>query len=1525
MKLTNTILVALQASMGLAFVVPNDDIKKAMTQPKHHTADLDENKFHGYERITKITSHRYFGPKDHKHHHEEKKHDGNNDDDDTDDDDDDKEEHVHHPQKVKEKHNKSKKHDDDDGDDDDHKKHHSHNSKKKQHDEEDNDKDEDKEPKLIFHTDEYKKAKKEAEDKFPWLKDDASETPKSSHRHKLIKDARKKYNSAEHVELETPTHYNKDKDEENRLKEAKQKLPSFIKNVVLETPKRYNEHKNKENQVKEGEKKQTNSKDGKMYKMIHRGGNVVKRDIDINIHAPTFEIYHDSDKKHEHGDAELIKIFHVSSQESTHGAKDPKYKHDDEQKQKESTKEHHSLPESHHKHTGSKNYDSHDKGHFGGAKKYPQSSKGHNQTQGHHPTPVVEVTKKLIDLLAPIIKPKTGRPDSSKEPSQQYKSYPSHAYSDKGRPSPHDNRYPNYKKPYSPKDTHHDDTSKNGHKTSDQAEDKRIGEKKKNNALRVIIESLAELLAKKATAHKHSPKKPHPSQDDHDRQYESKKKHHPHQRPSYRYKEHAEYKHDDSKKHVKLSQDSSSHYEPGYKHEESDSHHNGKKNDYDHDHDHEDSKKGRYSHNKPVSQYKKKIDYKHDDEEKHIKVSKDHVSQHEPTHHDEKPNHHGKDHERPKRPGPHHDHQEAEHHGHSEKSKDYYPYNKPKHQYKEHSKYKHDDDNGRGPFDQRVKLDRKPIDHYTKPKHHKDHEYETKAYKDHLSHLETHTKRSSNIVPKLNTTQILNLEALSPQDRKRIAMGLPLDPQTKKEFGEFKDCSPKLIAKLNVMYARILDDPKYAPFIKYLNTEREFRNRKRCSFKLTKEMIASIEALDPETRALAADELNFNPRLKQEFVKSRKLHPGLIKALEKWVTSNGRNPKYRAILEKLMSQHGKRAISKSVLTPEILAKIEAMDPMLRAVAADRLDFDPKLKKEFINAKKLYPSLIKKLEKEYERIAGNPKYKKILEKLQARRKRAISKSVLTPEMLAKIEAMDPMLRAVAADRLDFDPKLKKEFINAKKLYPGLIKKLEKEYERIAGNPKYKKILEKLQARRKRAAPTPPIPKIPNEMLKRIEAMDPILRRVFAERFELPAKLTDEFVDCGKLDQQMIHKLNWEYARIHKDPKFKKILQDFNINFKRSEGQDEKTEEELKPLTEDEKKEEAKLKKQELKETEASQPKRLTGTELEYIGRLPKVLRAKIAKEMDMPKDLRKWFTKKQSYTGENLERLNEVWLRIQQDPEYADVVKKVQSLYYTKDGPIETKYFKNLRKQVEEAAKAKDRARAETPREDKIRTRSVHQLTEKELERLLKLDKYERQALARKVGLEQSLAREFINASKPSTEFLEKLNQAVSKSVGTPQYRELLKLVGKEPPKPKEEKLKLESIKKDVRLEIAKSLEFDDFTRDEFVEAKKLEGKLLDKVAKFWGVKRMKNAEQGKDDIKHPEVISKLLESALDKTGQQGGGLQSKSTDGKKLTETEQKMKGKLEKTKANGWCDEFVSELEDVWGPEQKKEKKDGN
>ncbi|KAI1038985.1 hypothetical protein LB503_007533 [Fusarium chuoi] len=1279
MRLTDTILVALQASIGLALVLPHDSMKKVVTQHKNNDADPDKIKYHGYETITKITSHRYFGVKDHKHHH------GDDEDDDTDDD-----------------------------DDDDHKKHHSHDfKKKKKHDEEDDDKDEDEDkdknknknkkekPKLVFPTKEFKEAKKKHEEEFPQLKDHVSETPKSNDKSKSLEDA------VEKIE-----------------KETKQKFP--FENIVLETPKRYNKHKNEEKQVKEDKKKRTNSKDGKMYKLIHRNGMDVKRDIDINIHAPTYKIYHNSDKKHDHGDAELIKIFHVSSEESTHESKHHKYKHDGEQKHKEQTKEPHSLPKSHHKHVESKNHDSHDKGHFGSEKKYPQSSKGRNQTQGRRPKPAVKVTKKILELIRPLLKKEDDSHDSSKKPSHQYKSYPSHAYSDKGSPSPHDNRYPDNQ------NTHHGDKPNNGHGKSDKAENKRIKEKKKNDALRRIIESLADLLAKNE-ASKHRPKKTHPSQDDHDSHHESEKKHHSHKRPPYPYKEHAEYKHDDNKSHVKLSQDSSSHYEPGY--------------------NHEDSKKGQYSHNKPISQYEKKINNKQDDEKNYIKEIKDRVSQYKPTLHNEKSDHHHrhhKDNEHPKRPEPHHKHQGAENHGDSRKSEDYYPYNKPKYQFEEQSKHKHDDDNKRGPFDQKVTMDRKPVGYFTKSGHHKDLENETKAYKDHQSRLETHAKRSSNPVPKLNTTQILNLEALSPQDRKRIAMGLPLDSQTRKEFGEFKECTPKLITKLNVMYARIVDDPKYAPFIKYLNTERKFHNRKR-----------------------------------------------------------------------------------------------------------------------------------------------------------------SDSVLTPEMLAKIEAMPPLMRTLAADQLDFGPELKKEFVKGGKLSPSLVKKLEKEYERIAKNPKYTKILEKLKSNGKRAAPNPPPPKIPNETLKKIEAMDPILRRFLAEKLNLPAKLTDEFVDCGKLDQAMIDKLNWEYARIHKDPEYKKILQEFNTKSKRSKGQDENTKDEPITLTDDEKEKEAKPKEKEAKprekeakprekeakpkEKDSEEPQRLTTAQLSVLANMPKAHRRKIAKKIGLPQGLTKWFVKAKKFEGKNLERLNEEWIRVQLDPKYEDVVTSLKHM----------------------ALKGNNKAS-----KDKIRKRSVHQLTEKELERVLKLDKYERQALARRLGLDQSLARELINASKPNTDLLEKLNEAVSKSVGTPQYQELLKLVGKDSPKSNNEELKLESIKKEVRLEIAKSLEFDEFTRDEFLEARELKGRLLDKVTKYWGVKRMENAEQGKDDIKHSEVINKLLGSALDKAGQPGDGLQSKDTDGKKLTEAEQKMKDKLEKTKANGWCDEFVSELEDAWGP---KKEKDGN
>jgi hypothetical protein len=1322
MRLTNTVLIALQASMGLGLVVPKDNIKKEVAEHKHKTSDDAipyKKNFQGYEKITKITAHRYYGPKDHKHHHEEKEHDDENDDD--------KEEHGHHSHEVKEKHDKddhhheSKKHDDDDHDHKAKGKGHKdkeeddEEDKKHDHDEDDDDEDEAKKHKLIYHTEEYKKAKKGTKEKVPVFKD-----------------------------------------------------------VVLETPQRHKpKHEDEQKHDKEEKKDKPNSKDGKMYKYIHRNGMDHKRDVDINIHAPTYELHHDSDKKQGHGNAKFVKILRVSSQGS-HETKYPKYQHDVEKKHRKPTKayhplhkslhqhdkskhndehdkekqhyiddetarkliklmgagylgephkvdkNHYSLPKPHREHIKSKHYDSHDRGNFGSEKKYPQSGP--------------ETTKPLLDIVDDFFNEDNGHRGSPEKQVYRYKSYPSHDHSDKDHTSHHDERKSHlnpskdHQRQYEPKD---------GYKSKHVA-DEHLNEKDRTallNAIRYVYDSSYNPNAPKYVERPHKTK---PSRDDQDSHHESEKEHHSHDRPSYRYEEHAEYKHDDNKKHIKLSEGRSSHYEPGYKRKEPDSHHDEKESS--HDHEHEDSEKDQYSHYKPISQYKKNFDYKHDDEKKHIKLSKDRVSQHRPTYHSKKLE-------------PHHDDKEAEHHEAHNESKDHHSHDKPSYWYKEHSEHKHDDDSERGPFDQRVKLDRKPIDYYRKSEHHKAHEQDdTKSYRDHQSHREPHTKRSNKPnpntpLPRLNATQICNLEYLQKYDRERIVHGLPLDEDGKSQFCDMEEISPELIVKLNAMYAKIVDDPKYAPFIKYLATD----------------------------RGLEED------------------------------TENNR----------------KRS------APEI----------------------------------------------------------------------------SPEALAKIEAMNPILRGVAADKLDFNPKLKKEFVNARKLYPGLIKKLNKEYARVIKNPKYKKIVEKLKSPEKRSSP----PTISNETLKKIEAMDPILRRVMAEKLDLPSKLTDEFVDCGKLDHVMVQKLNWEYSRIYNNPKYKKILKEFNTNSKRSEGNDE-----LKDWIKDELKDLDKVEtttdettKDENKET----PKKLTENQLRALGSVPPVYREIVAIALDFPKGLKKQVMKNAVYKGELLDTMNKEWDRVQTDPKYKNFVKKME----------------RVDKKVQEL---RDKKKEESKDKNKIRERSVHQLTEKQLESLLQLNKYDRQALMRKLKLDQSLAHEFVNASKLTPHFIEKFNDAIAKIAGTPEHQELLKLVGQKPPKDEkedqaeEEALKLESVKQEVRMEIAKDLELDKSTEKEFLEAEELAGSLLEKLKKGFAFKRLKNITKSKkDDTKHLELVEELIRVATLKQeeAEYKESQRKDSEKNKKLTKTDEKLKEKLKKTKDNGWCNEFVGELEGTWNTSEKK------
>ncbi|KAF4337812.1 hypothetical protein FBEOM_8301 [Fusarium beomiforme] len=1324
MRLANTVVVALQASMVLAIVIPNKDIKKDLEKHEgkiSEDAKPDKN-FYVHEKITKVTTHRLYGPKDHKHYYEVKENH-------------DKDGHQH----------KSKEHDVDD------EKEHPHYAKKKDHN---------------GHSHEAK----EKEHKY-----------KHSHKTKEEDD---------------------DDDDDNEGKEykpvsnkpdTKKGTKSDIHDIVLEPPKSYktlkhehqhkhrykydHEHEYEHHDVGEHEgqekKGKFNSKDGKKYKFIHRKGKNSKREVDINIHAPSYEVYPVSDKHHGYGNAKLVKIVRVST-EGSHEIKHPEHKHDGEKKHikittnpkrlhqhvefkhhgghdehhkdqyhkghyenekkllrllegvyshHEAGKDHHVVPKPQNEHIKSKHYDNYDKDGHGNEKKHPRLSEDHQKADrdhrhsdhesqdkrkefkhagSHHDAhheDVPEMSKALLDMVRELYS-EPGKHKTSYKPAHQYKPQQSHDHLDRDHTSHHDKHHHDEhhddKKKYSKpaKDYHHQDEPKYGYKESEHAEYKQDNENKHTKLIKNIKSEYKPSYKNKVAEHPdypHRPRKHTEEPKDHRHlHHESKKVHSSYERPSYQDKEHVEYKHDDEKKHTKLSKDRSSQHKPTYQTKEHDRYHDDEEKHHD---------------------YLKKKELHHDEEAEHHsdhKKSKDHLS-------DDKPSYRYK-------------HDDDKKYGKSEK--EHNAYRKPIESRRnnglmdfgkwpnkdKHSSYKPIDFPGWPSYPLRELPHYRP-NRFDKGGHKGSDEHNKHKYDDTLNFKNKpgvpHTKRSDKFdpnapLPRLKTLHILNIEALKPEDRKRIAFGLPLDEATRKEFGEFKECSPELIAKLNTMYAEIIDDPKYRHFIKYINTER------------------------------------------------------------KMIGGTGKDRK-RSTLE-----------------------------------------------------------------------------------------------ISPQALKKIESMEPNLRRLAAQKLDFPPKLVEEFTNCGKLSPGMIEKLNKEYERVHDKPKYAKIISKLKSESKRSPP-----KISSATLAKIETMEPSFRRLAAEELDFPSKLAEEFANCGKLSHGMIEKLNIEYARIYNNPKYVKIIEQFSSKSKRSKSLEKDRE-----------------KNKDQEKNEQDEPKKLTEEQLKKIGRLPRVFRSKAAQRLNFPKDLRKEFARKKTYTGQLLDRLNKEWARVQKDPQYKKIVEKIMKMDQRK--------------------------------------RSVHQLSEQQVEKLVQLSKYDRQAIARKLDLDKSLTHEFVNTYKSTPILLEKLNEAYAKIVSTPEQEKLLKLLDGKLSKRgdwihfdrmKYFKTRLDSIPPHVRLRIAQQLDLQAEDKKELLKVREPSPTLLDKIK----LQLIRNVTV----LEHREQLFGLIRWA---DSLKPKPLLAKVWDpdyGRRVKRTDEKLKEKLKKTKENGWCKEFVGELENTWDdPAEKTESK---
>ncbi|KAF4967584.1 hypothetical protein FSARC_4881 [Fusarium sarcochroum] len=254
-----------------------------------------------------------------------------------------------------------------------------------------------------------------------------------------------------------------------------------------------------------------------------------------------------------------------------------------------------------------------------------------------------------------------------------------------------------------------------------------------------------------------------------------------------------------------------------------------------------------------------------------------------------------------------------------------------------------------------------------------------------------------------------------------------------------------------------------------------------------------------------------------------------------------------------------------------LVNIERIPRRFRQRIAEKMPFDEETKKEFIKMDKLTPELVVKLNEVYVLIVDDPDYKAVIKFLKKENKRSVAPE-LTKAQLKRLEGTGKFIREAMAKKLDMNKGLAQEFIKAKKFTPELIKKLNKEWARIQGDAKYSKMVARIKQGGKRGAV-----ELTKKQIKKLEEQHTQARSSIAKKLDFDQDLTKEFVKAKKFTPGLINKLNAEYDRVHRDPKYQlfvQIMKDFKdqsmvARFKRDNG-DEK-DEKHKELKNDEKNE------------------------------------------------------------------------------------------------------------------------------------------------------------------------------------------------------------------------------------------------------------------------------------------------------------------------------------------------------------------
>ncbi|KAJ4131750.1 hypothetical protein NW768_005947 [Fusarium equiseti] len=859
--------------------------------------------------------------------------------------------------------------------------------------------------------------------------------------------------------------------------------------------------------------------------------------------------------------------------------------------------------------------------------------------------------------------------------------------------------------------------------------------------------------------------------------------------------------------------------------------------------------------------------------------------------------------------------------------------------------------------------------------------------------IEALSKRAD---PVLSEDQIKRIEAAAPLLRRIVAGRLGFDPRVTEELatarGKF---SADLIAKLNKEYARIMSDPKYKDLReKYLPDSKKAKRGEdiQKKYRLDKEQIQTIENTSPLLRRTLCEYCDVNMRLTSELVNaptpfSKELIEKLnveytrvmndfhfwrlrerfvdaprfqkekkakeakeaeeackaCKAKEVKEANEAREDKeaekarkakkfreaqrFCKAKEAKEAQQASKPISKRSepqLSEKAIKKIEGLSYPIRRIVAKKLDLDPKLTAELVKTDKLSDNLIEKLNVEYGRIKNDPKYKDILDKFLSSSKRAEAEPDLSEAfseaIVARMLRTDERTRQMAADILEMDPKIAKELVYSERLTPQLLEKLYGEWLRVKDDPKYAYAIRKLmKSTYKRSG---------DGIYKRrgdgkdyfgcsvddfyaFTDMPSEERKKWLMERGTKEKTAEELADIERWTQADLEKLEAEFIR------FKSITKYRRLHYKNpyiDPGVDRKVKRE-------------------------SEAPGITQEQLEKIIGMSSSARKIAALQLGISQELSEEVAYADTFSPELIKKLDKEYRRIKSDPKYNAVLKK----------------FGN----------------------NKTKRDSYHkELTEQQLDKILHMKKSERRLIAETLNFKKDLAEEFIDCEEFTPHLVKTLNEVYSQVKGGRSYNKLKELFSDhEKRQLVPSTMNISQTERDPDWEVNLSPQFNsvqglaeqfikrlgEMIHDKVEEAKKqLKQQSVDDSAKKNKAPKgeSSDAQQATVDTEATpsfnatKALDELIAGNSNKTvsSQNATGLtapqaisnlnttellEPRDTASQNVTEiaadqpasnqtSTDSLQDKLEQSKKNGWCNEFLGGLENTLKEPVEAAKKDG-